>query len=663
MTPTIDSIRIFHPKELQDSIGKWYSVPLSDETVLRNGKATRAFFVSKGSSLLTAEYITGLLRNYNSIVKLPPDVQSHVMSDNSIQVWYDLYAINSDALTDTISTSIQGSKQENTSGRAGNVSKSYFTPYYNPVCMAAMTSLGIDSKSKILSTYQVELLKKMRAYIVMDSENDSHGILLNGKSKEEIDATIKKYVDDGYTPVRLLFENLPPEQSNLFNIKPISDIITNEVDAQISTYFTAKNMNAKKLSAYEIKNDYGVSLSEAFSNKLSNHRFWCTFHANGDLDEIFLIPQKQLYFGFTKELDDGFHFDAHSCVKKPLNKKEGVISVEARNKKGERYEVDIVDLDLYRIMERNNYGDLRTINNGRPKEYKIDLYNYIIVKNGKTIKEAIKKAVKTSRIQSDNESDLMITSTLKRACEQKDSTFNLIKHGIKHSLNEDLRVAYKTTALSGITVEVEERQTKNVISKNDEATMHYVCLHKNNLSYEREKVLTVLFVEHAVRHLKNTGHTDIKIEFEKRVPKHDKSTGYLDLIITSDLGGERHGQVFEFKAWYLFGSDAVKKLTEQCDNYRIQEMMDRRGVIKTYTGDPVNVVKGVNLQLEKVNILSGAPIPWLPADQWPVLKPVAKSLTAPKPNKLGTRMPKPYSGCKPNIDTCVSVPYTDGLSP
>ena len=252
---TTDNIRTFSSKELQDAIGKWYSVPLSDETTSRNGKLERTFFVSKGSSLLTAEYIIALLRNFNKIVKLPPDVQSHVMQDNNIQVWYSLYAINSDCLTAQVATRIQGSKQENASGKAGNISKSYFTPYYNQVCMSAMASLGIDSKSKILSTYQIDALKKMNAYLIMDCDNENIGIPLNGKSKEELDILIDKYVSDGYNPVRLLFEDLPPEQSNLFNIKPISDIVANEVDAQIEKYFLDKSLDTKKLSAYELKND------------------------------------------------------------------------------------------------------------------------------------------------------------------------------------------------------------------------------------------------------------------------------------------------------------------------------------------------------------------------------------------------------------------------
>ena len=646
----LSNCKDFQPKELQESIGKWYSVALSDETVERNGKLERAFYVSKGSSLLTAEYITSLLRNAKSLVELPLDVQSHVRADNNIKIWYHLYAINSDLLMDTISSNILGSKQENISGRAGNVSRAYFTPFYNPVCLAAMNGLGIDSKSKLISTYQFDLLNKIEAYIIMDNDSDgsSKGILLNGKPKLELDAEIAEYVKDGYTPVRLLFENLPPEQSNLFNVKPISDIITNEVDAEIAKYFKSKKINARKISAYEINSTYNISLSDAFSSRLSNHRFWCTVKDNGDLDEIFLIPQKQLYFGFTKRLDDGFHFETNSFVSKHLNKKEGLISIPATNKKGEHYEIEIVEIDLYRILEWNNYGELRTINSGRPKEFKIDLYNYLIVKNGRSIKEAIKKAVRTSRIQSDNESDQNITALLKSACELKDSTFNLIQSRVAHSSLEDIRINYKERIHSDVSFVFEERQVKNVLKNNDTCIMHYVSLHKNNLAYEREKVLTALFVEHAIRYLKSQGHSNIKVEFERKVQKQDKSIGYLDLILTSSLAGEKYGQVFEFKAWSLFGTDAFNKLKTQCDSYKIQNMMDRRNVIKTYTNEPVNEVKGINLKFEHVQLLVGNSVPWLPNNSWPSFSADMKKTAVHTNNKSintqSSSLPKPYKG-------------------
>ncbi len=546
----VDNIKVFQPKELQESIGKWYSVPLSDETELVDGKAKRVFYVSKGSSLLTAEYITALLRHYKNIVKFPEDVERQVRADNNIKVWYDLFVINSDYLTDTVSSNILGSKQVNTSGRAGNISKAYFTPYYNTVCLSAIKNLGIGRNSKVLSTYQVNLLKKMKAYVIMDHDNDTHGILLNDRSKDEIDAAIEAYVKEGYTPVRLLFENLPPEQSNFFNIKPISDLISTEVDSEIAKYFRLKHLNAVKMSVSEINQKYGISLVPAFTNNLSNHRFWCSIRHDGELDEIFLIPQNQLYFGFNKDNSDRFHIDSECFVSKSLNKKDNVINIQTKNKKGETYEVDLIELDLYKILERNNYGELRTINTKRPREAKVDLYNYLITNNDKNIKYTIKKAVKTSRIQSDNDSDQKITRILTLACEQPDSTFNLIKSRMGSSSLEDYRINYKNFTNSGVLFEFEDRQTKGSIYTNTTDIMYYFSLHKNNLAYEREKVLTSLFVEHAIRYLKLQGHSNIKIEFEKKVNKQDNSIGYLDLIITSELAGEVYGQVFEFKAWY-----------------------------------------------------------------------------------------------------------------
>ncbi len=70
----------------------------------------------------------------------------------------------------------------------------------------------------------------------------------------------------------------------------------------------------------------------------------------------------------------------------------------------------------------------------------------------------------------------------------------------------------------------------------------------------------------------------------------------------------------------------------------------KRNVIKTYTGDPVNVVKGINLQVSDIQILSGEEVPWIPGNKWPDFKVNPKKNIGLKSSDKDISLPKPYSG-------------------
>jgi hypothetical protein len=618
--PTLATVVPLTDKVVAKKMSSSYTVPLIDQPALdKDGKATRKFYFRPGGSVLTAQYILVLLQHFNDIVPLPTDIAAAVKRDNKLSMPGHLYAIPSAVLNNNMSEDVSGTRGNSRSGNAGNIAVAYFTPHREQMvneCIAAR-NLPLKGDLKLLSADQYALLVNMEAHLVLGRESENLGINLKRLSRQDLEFTISHYKEKGYTPVRIVFDHLPANLANIFNTKPINAFVKSEFQNEIEKYFHQKKKIARKIGSAELRKKYGIEIKNCVKNNISNNKFWCLFDHEGSLTEVKLVQSRELYYGRSNFVTKTVGFDANSFVHKSAEPLSGGLTALSRDVHGRSTTVEITALDIRDVLERTNYHGFREACLEDARSGALDVFTYALDKNAAKIANLLSRTKIESDNHGDNDDDLSIIALLKKLAWAKNAPFHLVKTQTESRV-EDSAVYFLSAQQLGAKVTSYSRNGGKAKSLDNACSVvPYVSLHKCNLSFEREKAMTVLFSVTAIDWLKKEGHSDIELVFEIPVNKKDGDRGYLDCVVYSKLGGVQYGQAFEFKAWYAYSPDNQVLIADQCANYEIRRMMEAHGVVRTYSDESVNVVKGMNLLPSGALTLDGeASVPWLPSGAW-----------------------------------------------
>jgi hypothetical protein len=206
-------------------------------------------------------------------------------------------------------------------------------------------------------------------------------------------------------------------------------------------------------------------------------------------------------------------------------------------------------------------------------------------KEQKNIHNIIRNTIKTSKDVMLNKSD---ESILKSLSSFKGDIFDVV-------LNKDnkysIRIREKNK--SNVSVSLYDR-SYNKFDNVDNQVTWFTAINEG-LSFEREKTLSIFYVENFIKKLIDMCHENISVELEKPIPKKDGRRGFLDFVVKSTFNGDVYGQVKEFKAVYNW--DGSKKMfQEQADSYDIiSEIIDSYNISKSYDDFDHNEVSLINL--------------------------------------------------------------------
>jgi hypothetical protein len=626
--PKLGSVVNLTDKIIARKMSSSYTVPLLEQPAFdQDGEATRKFYFRPGGSVLTAQYILILLQHFKDIVALPTDIAATIQRGNGMSIPGRLYAIPSAALNNSMSGDVSGTKGNSRQGNAGNIAVAYFTPHREQMVDESIAARNLKLKGdlKLISAHQYKLLCAMEAQLVMGRESENLGIDLKQLSQKDLEHTISHYKEKGYSPVRIIFDHLPASLANIFNTKPVNTLIKNELQAEIASYFEKKNINARKLSSAELRREHGVSIKSYVKNNISNNKFWCVFDSEGSLRKVKLIQTRELYYGLADFDNNIVSFSKNSFVAKSSEPLGGGMNLPSLDVNGNVSTAELEMLDIVTVLKRTDYKGFSKAFIENTSIGSLDPLTYVLEKNSAKIAKLMAKTEIESVNHGDNDDDLSIISLLHKLSLDKNSVFYLAKEQTD-SLVDDLHVKFKSADSAGARITSFARHggvsksIDGVFSKvidNAHNNLPYFFLHKKNLSFERERAMTVLFVVTALEWLKREGHVDIEVIFEIPVNKKEGGRGYLDCVMYSKLANIQYGQAFEFKAWYTYSIDCQALISAQCDSYDINRMMSDHGVVRTYSDESVNVVKGMNLLPSGASILvDDARVPWLPAGKW-----------------------------------------------
>lgn len=591
-------------KDYVKIVDKTYSVPLS-EIVINNEKQYVPNTNEKDSSL-TAEYLLNLIKHKKSIVVLSNEITIAIKEDNGIQYWSDLYAIDSTFLNRKVSTMISGITQDSKSGPAGNLSMAYLTPYLNPLCVSFFANKGLSENSKILSTTQYDLINQTTPILYFEKEGDNefvYQIDLNKVGHDEIDNVTSQLLVAGYRPIRIAFKNISPEQAVIFNLKPINTYLRDTIyKKEVEKFLGKKRGELVTMSSKDLARQ-GINIKDILSSKFSNKRFYCLLNNEKEVTDIFLVKQKFIYFPYSNKIERKPSFNDSSFANQKLAVNAGVYYIKRKTVVSEE-DISVEELDIIDILKKNNYKDINKLNKTNPRP--IDMYQFIIHDEQEKITQIIESNMMKSCFFSDAFGDEDIKTNLRKMSVLPDSSFKLSKIKISQSRIEDIQVTFEGLSTSGVKMYLYDRYHLIPVT-NEQQGLAYVRTHKENLSFEREKVLTVMFIDNMIKKLKQEGHSDIEIYLELKVDVLNleeltkPQNGYLDCIVSSKNAGIKYGKAYEFKAWATMSLFEEESLRMQCAKYQVTDFLVKSlGCTATYDNSSISDVQGVNLGIENL---------------------------------------------------------------
>lgn len=407
-------------------------------------------------------------------------------------------------------------------GQAGNISLSYLT---------------IKRDSKIINQSMFNIIQKSKVVIVFIKDSNKYYKEIN--SIQDWDNTIKDEIKD-FKPIRLFIRNVSPEECCTFYLKPINAYLNLVYKSLIDNFIEENNLINVK--SKEIREKYGIDLSEYLQN-VSNNNFLIKVD-NNQIIKIYLVEKTHLFF--TNEIDDVHFYDDYSFVKREYQ----------LLKESDIFE-KINPLDLYSKYNHNN---------------NIDPFVFFNRKEQKNIHDIIKNTIKTSKDVIVNKSD---ESILKKLSLFEGNIFEVFSNR-----DNKYSIRIKDKNKSTISVSLFDRQYNRFDNFDNQVTWFTAI--NDGLSFEREKTLSVFYVENFVEKLIKNGHKNISIELEKPISKKDGRRGFLDFVVTSTLNDEIYGQVIEFKAVYNW-ENSKSIYQEQADNYDItSEIIDKYNIKNSY---------------------------------------------------------------------------------
>lgn len=421
-------------------------------------------------------------------------------------------------------------------GQAGNISLAFLTN---------------TRDNKIINQDMFNIISKSEIKIVLLKDSDK--FILDINSLEDWNDFVNNKIKD-FTPLRLFIKNVSFPECNCFYLKPLNAYF-NQIYKSLIDNFSKKNC-LLELKSKEIREVFGFNISE-YINNVSNNNFLVKVEEY-KVSKIYLIEKTHLYFPY--EIDDIHNYDNFSFIKKnySLIKEDEIF---------ERLDI----LDLYSDFYKNKNVE------------KLTFFNRNETKN---IHNTILNNIKTSEDVILNKSDELIISKLsKHDGEIFEVTLNKMnKHNIRIKRKSD----------SDIEVVLYDRSYNSQDNIDNQVTWFTTI--NEGLSFEREKVLSIFYIEEFVENLKKIGHSNIRIELEKPINKKDGRKGFLDFFITSDSNDRKYGQVFEFKAIYRYTDSVKETCIKQSLSYDItSNIIDIQNLQESYEGLDYNEVQLLNL--------------------------------------------------------------------
>ncbi|MCK9446639.1 hypothetical protein M0Q50_07235 [bacterium] len=423
-------------------------------------------------------------------------------------------------------------------GQAGNISLAYFSIKHN---------------IKLLNEDMFNIINKVEIKIILTKNDSFYSLDIN--NIDDWDNFIKNVILE-YKPIRLFLKNVSSYESNCFYLKPINAIFNKIFDESIEYFMICNGLIQMK--SKEIREIYDIDLTKYISN-VSNNNYQVKI-INNKIDKIYLIEKTYLYLPFDN--DDIYNFDKYSFIKNEFNLIE----------KNDIFEkIDVLKLYSYK---NNNVNT------------NIDFLTFFFRKELKNIIKNIEKNIKTSKDVILNISDTKIIDTLSI---YQPKVFDIVKNK-----NTKQTIRIKSLFDSNIDVILWDRSYNKYDNKEHQITWYNVI--KDGLSFEREKTLSLFFIEDFITILISENHKNIKIELEKPINKKNGGKGFLDLFITSELNDIIYGQVFEFKAIYNYNSKIESESKKQSENYDItNSIIDKYNIKKSYNNYNCNDVTLLNL--------------------------------------------------------------------
>jgi hypothetical protein len=416
-------------------------------------------------------------------------------------------------------------------GHSGNVSISYLT----------------DTRDyKIINESMYNIISKSELKIVL--VKDSEKFLLDINNISDWDNFIKNIKE--YKPLRLFIKNVSAPECCVFYLKPINAYLRKIYDDLMYDFSSKKGLI--KMKSKEIRETFNFEISDYY--KGSNNNYYV--EADGlKLLKIYLVEKTHLYFPY--DVSDIHFYDDYSFYKSTYN-------LHKENSIFER----IDPLQLYSDNLNNKKIDPLVFFN---RKHMIDIHS-IIQNNIKTSKDVIL-----------NESD---SNFLKKLSSFKSNIFDIVKND-----EDKYIIRIKKRKDSNITVNLYDRKHKKYDNTDNQITWFFAI--NQGLSFEREKTLSVFFIQKFIYDLVKKGHRDIEIELEKPIQKKDGRQGFLDFVVTSKFKEYKYGQVFEFKAVYNWNEE---NHTEQVNSYDItSNIIDKYNLNSSYEKLNYNEVKLLNL--------------------------------------------------------------------
>jgi hypothetical protein len=482
----------------------------------------------------SAIYSTILALNKNSVTRINQEL-------NIINQEPDFYSFNTsmfNTFTDNCNKNKLILTQNSKQGNAGNISKSFFSLVKN---------------TKIINTSMFRILNKAEIKVlVLNDDNDK--FIIDIESISDWNDFLENI--DKYKPIRLFLKNVSFPECNNFYLKPINAYITSVFKSLTDEFI--KDNNLKEVKSRYIRENFGYEVSEYISG-ISNQNFIIDVKDNV-LRKIYLVEKTQLYFPY--EGNQIHNYDEYSFIKSKYKfiKNDPIFEI-----------LDV--LDLYSKKHNNTF----------------DTKVFFLRKESSNIDSIIQKNIITSSdVLLNNNDDKYLTDLYKM---EEGIVFSISKS--RSGKNSTVRINdFKT---SNIKVTLHDRSYNKYDNINN--LISWFIAINEGLSFEREKTLSVFFIERLVKFLIDNGHTDIEIELEKPVNKKDGRRGFLDLFIKSVKDGNTYGQVYEFKAVYNYNDKSKEIFEEQALGYDIiHDIIDKHNITHSY--DDCN-----HLEVELLNLI------------------------------------------------------------
>jgi len=420
-------------------------------------------------------------------------------------------------------------------GQAGNISLSYFSYSHN---------------KKLLNQDMFNIINKTEINIILTKDDNFY--VESIKNLDDWNNFINNIINK-YKPIRLVLKNVSGYECNSFYLKTINAHF-NKVYSDVVDDFI-KSFDLKEMKSKELREKYNFELKNYISN-VSNNNYQVKI-VKGKVEKIYLIEKSYLFLPY--EIDNVQNFDKYSFIKNEFNL--------------------IKDNDIF---EKVDVLKLYSLTNSNKT---IDYLTFFMRSEINNIHNRIDRAIKYSKDVLLNNKD---SEYIKKITNLETKIFDIVKN------NNRPIARIKSKLESKIEVVLFDRKYNKIDNRENQVSWFNVI--NEGLSFEREKTLSVFFIENIVDKLLNDNHSNIRIELEKPVKKFDGRSGFLDLFITSKKDGEIYGQVFEFKAIYNYSTSVQETCQEQADNYDItRNIIDKYNIKKSYYNYNNNIVELLNL--------------------------------------------------------------------